>query len=520
MSDTDADAVRAAGREPGTPSGGPTPPPGQWTPPQGAPGQPPPPGYWSPPQGAPGQPPPPGYWSPPAGTPGQPPPAQPPPPGQWAPPQGEPGQPPPPGYWPPPPPSGPGQPPPPGYWPPGAQAGAPVPPRRRSGWTMVAVIAAGAVLLTGLGVGWGYATSRVIHSLTSNAQSPIHTVPQIGGSSNRPSSGLPAQSGQAGQPIDVQAVASKVSAATVDINTVIASVSGRGSQAAGTGMILTSTGEILTNNHVVEQASSIKVTIPGSSNTYTATVVGVDPTADVALIKINASGLPTVQLADSSTLSVGQEVVALGNALGQGGTPSVTQGSITALDQTITASSDNGSSEQLNGLIQSDATISPGDSGGPLANAAGQVIGMITAGQATGFRQSSTNVGYAIPASNAVNVVNEIRAGHGSSTILIGPTGHLGIGVQSLDPTTASRLGLNVSSGALVTGVEAGSPAAQIGMTANSVITNIDGTAINSSSDLTPTIQGHKPGDKIKVTWVDQSGTHTATATLVAGPAA
>ncbi|TMC01890.1 MAG: PDZ domain-containing protein [Chloroflexi bacterium] len=198
----------------------------------------------------------------------------------------------------------------------------------------------------------------------------------------------------------------------------------------------------------------------------------------------------------------------------------MTQGSITALDQTITASNDNGGSEQLTGLIQSDATIAPGDSGGALANSAGQVIGMITAGQATGFRQSSTNVGYAITASAAVGVVNEIRAGHASSTIFIGQTGHLGIGVQDLTPVSASRIGVNVSSGALVTGVESGSPAEQIGMTANSVITNIDGTAINSAADLTPAIQGHKPGEKIKVTWVDQGGTHTATATLVTGPVA
>jgi len=522
MSDTDSDAAKGAGRDTG----------GAWVPPQGAPGQPPPPGYWSPPQGEPGQPsqgepgqaPQGGPWAPPQGAPGQPPP-----PGYWPPQQSEPGQPPPPGYW------GPQQgapgqpPPPPGYWPPAGQASVPVPPRRRAGWRVVAVIAAGAVLLTGAGVGWGYATSRILHSITSGAQTaqnPIH-VPPIGGSSSSggsgsSSSGLPAQSSQANQPIDVQAVTSKVSSAIVDINTVIASATGRGgSQAAGTGMILTSDGEILTNNHVVEQSTSIRVTIPGRSNTYTATVVGVDPTADVALIKVQGvSGLPTVQLADSSTLTVGQQVVAMGNAGGQGGPPSVTQGSITALDQTITASNDNGTSEQLDGLIQSDATISPGDSGGALVNSAGQVIGMITAGEATGFRQSSTNVGYAITASTAVGVVNDIRAGHASSTILIGPTGHLGIGVQNLNPITISRLGLNVSSGALVTAVEPGSPAAQIGLTANSVITSIDGTTINSSSDLTPAIQGHKPGDKIKVTWVDQNGTHTATATLVAGPAA
>jgi S1-C subfamily serine protease len=395
---------------------------------------------------------------------------------------------------------------------------------------VVAAIVAGAVLLVGAGTGWGYLTSRVIHEFTSGsqvAQNPIHLAPQSGSSNNGSSSGsssstLPPQSSQANQPADAQAVANKVSSAIVDINTVIASVTGRTSEAAGTGMILTSDGEILTNNHVVEQSTSISVTIPGHSGTYNATVLGVDPTADVALIKVNGlSGLPTVQLADSSTLSVGQQVVAMGNAGGQGGAPSVTSGQITALDQTITASSDSGPSEQLNGLIQSDATIQPGDSGGALANSAGQVIGMITAGEATGFRQSSTNVGYAITAANAVNVVNEIRAGHASSSIYIGPTGHLGISVQDIDPATASRLGLGQTSGALVTGIESGSPAAQIGMTANSVITSIDGTAINSSSDLTPAIQGHKPGEKIKVTWTAPDGsTHTATATLTTGPVA
>jgi len=395
---------------------------------------------------------------------------------------------------------------------------------------VAAAIVAGVVLLVGAGTGWGYLTSRVIHDLTSGsqvAQNPIHLAPQIGGgsssngSSGSSSSSLPPQSSQASQSADPQAVASKVSSAIVDINTVIASVSGRTDEAAGTGMILTSDGEILTNNHVVAQSTSISVTIPGHSGTYNATVLGVDPSADVALIKINGlSGLPTVQLADSATLTVGQQVVAMGNAGGQGGAPSVTTGQITALDQTITASSESGS-EQLHGLIQSDATIQPGDSGGALANSAGQVIGMITAGEATGFRQSSTNVGYAITATNAINVVNEIRAGHSSSSIFIGPTGHLGIGVADLDPRTAARLGLSQTSGALVTGVESGSPAAQIGITANSLITEIDGTAISSSSDLTPAIQGHKPGEKIKVTWTAPDGsTHTATATLTTGPVA
>ena len=489
MSDTDADAERAAGRDP-APGGGWTPPGGvnqpqpggAWTPPQGEPGQPQPPPYWSPPQGDAGQPPPPGYWSPPPG-------------GDWQPT------------------------PPPG-------AGGPVPPRRRNTGVVVAVIAAGAVLLTGLGVGWGYATSRVIHSITSSSQSPIHTVPQVGSSrgpssgASNGSSGLPAQSGQS-NPIDVQAVSSKVSPAIVDINTTLASLGSNTAQAAGTGMILTSTGEILTNNHVVQQATSIKVTIQGHSGTYTARVLGVDPTADIALLQVDGlSGLPTVTLADSSTVTVGEQVVAMGNALGQGGAPSVTQGAVTALDQAITASSSGGNAEQLSGLIQMDATISEGDSGGAVANSAGQVIGLITAGQVQGFRQTSSTIGYAIPSSTAANIANEIQAGHASSTILIGPSGYLGVSVADLTPSAAARLGLSVSSGALVRGVQSGSPAAQIGITTNSVITAVDGTQISSSSDLGPAIQTHKPGQQIRVTWVDQSGTHTASATLTSGPVA
>jgi S1-C subfamily serine protease len=375
-------------------------------------------------------------------------------------------------------------------------------------------VTVGAVLITGLGVGWGIATSNFIHSVVSS-RTPIHTVPQIGTSNG----GANGSSGQANRPLDVQAVTDKVSPATVDINTVIGSTTSRTAQAAGTGIVLTSSGEILTNNHVVEGATSVKVTFQDRSGTFSAHVVGVSPSADVALIKVDGvSGLPTVTLADSSTLSIGQPVVAIGNALGQGGAPSVTQGQITALDQSITASSDNGGSEELSGLIQSDAPISPGDSGGPLANAAGQVIGMITAGEAQGFRRTTSTVGYAITATAAVEVVNEIRSGHSSSTIFIGPTGFLGVGVGNVDPATGSRLG--VSSGALVTSVQQGSPAEKAGLTAGAVITAVDGTRIGSSSDLGPAIRSHKPGQQIRVTWTDSSGTHTATATLIAGPAA
>jgi S1-C subfamily serine protease len=364
-----------------------------------------------------------------------------------------------------------------------------------------------ALINVGVGAGIGAGLARELVGSRTAVQAPIQPVPQI---TATPKTG-------SGQPLSLQAVAAKVSPAVVDINTTLTSASGRTAEAAGTGIILTSGGQVLTNNHVVDGASSIKVTIQGRSGTYTAKVLGVSPTADVALIQIDGvSGLPTATLADSSTLAVGQAVVALGNALGQGGAPAVTQGTITALDQAITASTGGRGAEQLTGLIQSDAPISPGDSGGPLVNTAGQVVGMITAGESQGFRQTTSTVGYAIPASTALDVVNQIRAGKASSTVIIGPPGYLGVGVNDVTPSVASRL--NVSSGALVVQVATGSPADKAGITQNSVITAIDGTSITSANSLGPAIQSHKPGQQARITWVDQNGTHTATVTMTSRP--
>jgi len=249
--------------------------------------------------------------------------------------------------------------------------------------------------------------------------------------------------------VDLQAIASKVDPAIVDVNTVVKTAQGTG-QAAGTGMILTSSGEVLTNNHVVEGATIINVTIAGRSGSYTATVVGVDPTADVALIQVQSvSGLPTVTLADSSTLKVGDPVVALGNALGQGGTPSETAGNVTALDQSITASASQGSSEQLSGMIQMNAQISAGDSGGAVVNSSGQVVGMITAGASQGYSSTApTTVGFAVPASAAKSVVDQIVSGTASSQIILGQVGYLGVSVSGQTSGAASS-----TSGAVVVGV-------------------------------------------------------------------
>jgi S1-C subfamily serine protease len=243
--------------------------------------------------------------------------------------------------------------------------------------------------------------------------------------------------------------------------------------------------------------------------------VGVDPGADIALIQVEGvSGLPTVTFARSSSVKVGDAVVAIGNALGQGGTPDVSQGSITALDQTITASEGGAKSERLTGMIQTDAAIYPGDSGGPLLNSAGQVVGMITAGQVQGFRSSASNLNYAVPSDVILDIVNQIRSGKANPAIIYGQVGYIGVSAQTLDAATAAQLGLNVSSGALVRGVVAGSAAEIAGITRNSVITAVGGSQVTSIDNLGTAIRAHKPGEKVSVTWVTQSGTHTATLTL------
>jgi S1-C subfamily serine protease len=355
---------------------------------------------------------------------------------------------------------------------------------------LVAMIAAGG---SGIGVGWGLAkalrTPTVVQSPIAIA-SPT-TAPVAGG-------------------LDANRIAALVDPAIVDINTVVGS-----SQAAGTGMILTSDGQVLTNNHVVDQSTSIKVSIAGRSGTYTAHVVGVDPSADVALIQIEGvSGLPTVTLASSSSLKVGDSVVALGNALGLGGAPAVSSGTVTALNQSITASEGGGKSEQLTGMIQSDAPISPGDSGGALVNSAGQVVGMVTAGDVQGFQSQTSTVNYAVPAETALSIVNTIRSGETSSDIIYGQVGYMGVSVRDLTPSLATRLGLSVSSGALVVSVVPGTPAESAGIGPDSVITKLGGDSVTSSASLGTVIRTHRPGEKVSVTWVDQRGTHTGSITL------
>jgi S1-C subfamily serine protease len=313
-------------------------------------------------------------------------------------------------------------------------------------------------------------------------------------------------------------IAAKTDPSLVDINT---NLGLQGGAAAGTGQVLTSNGEILTNNHVIAGATSIKATDIGNGRTYTAKVVGYDQTKDIAVLQLQgASGLQTADLGNSSSATVGQKVVALGNALGKGGTPSVVAGHITGLNASITAQDEGAAtSENLTGLIHHNAPIQPGDSGGPLVNTYGQVVGINTAAS-SGFQfQSGATQAFAIPINEAMTIASQIVAGDSSSTVHIGATGLLG--VQITPAANAAANGIRAGSGAAVAGVVSGTPAAQTGLAAGDVITSVGGQAVTSPKGLQAALEQHHPGDSVTIGWTDQAGqSHSATVTLVNGPSA
>jgi S1-C subfamily serine protease len=295
----------------------------------------------------------------------------------------------------------------------------------------------------------------------------------------------------------------------------------QGAAAAGTGMVLTSSGEVLTNNHVISGATTIRVVVPKSGHTYKARVLGYDRTADVALLQLQgASGLKTVSIG-SAELSVGTAVTARGNAGGDGRITSA-PGTVTGLDRSITASDDSGGSEHLTGLIETDAGVQPGESGGPLVNSQGQVVGMDTAASSQFVVQdSATTDAFAIPIEKALTIARAISSGQTSATVHIGTTAFLGIEAEPVDAPGFGYGGEVASgSGALIAGVVSGGPAASAGLVAGDVITAINGRIISSPTGITALVVSEKPDAKIRVAYVDLSGTsHTANVTLGSGPA-
>ncbi|MCL2465331.1 MAG: trypsin-like peptidase domain-containing protein, partial [Micrococcales bacterium] len=327
---------------------------------------------------------------------------------------------------------------------------------------------------------------------------------------------------------------------------------------SGTGMILSAGGLVLTNNHVVDGATAIQVTDQSTGKQYTATVVGTDATADIALLQLkNAGRLTPIALDANASVADGADVTAIGNAEGTG-TLVAASGSVTGTDQTMTAQTETGAgAETLDGLIEFQAAVVSGDSGGPLLDSAGRAVGMTTAASDT----PGTAVAYAITIENALTVVRQIEAGATSGGITLGYPAFLGVelAASSSDATqgfggfgssggygssgglgngygtgtgggsgTGSGTGLDdgtgtgTASGATIAGVISGTPAASAGMAAGDTVIAVGGKAVASSDALSSALAGYRPGDRVKITWVSGTtgATRSATVTLASGPAA
>jgi S1-C subfamily serine protease len=391
---------------------------------------------------------------------------------------------------------------------------APPPPRAGRGFApIVAAFLAMALI--------GYMAAGALRSRTTTTTTPsaVVTVPATSpftATAPAPSASATDAGSSGLSSSEVASIAAKVNKGVVDINTELGF---QGGSAAGTGMVLTSSGEVLTNNHVIQGSTAISVTVVDTGRTYAAHVVGTDPSDDVAVIQIEgASGLKTITAAKSS-VALGDPVVASGNAGGRGGTPSTVAGTVVAMGQAITATDENGSNpERLTDLIQINAAIESGDSGGPLANRAGEVIGMDSAAEVNGtrFRSTSTS-GFAIPIAKAMSIAQQIESGKATTTVHIGLPAFLGVQIAGSTGRNGAVAG---SAGALVAGVERGTPAATLGLAAGDTITSVNGQPVDSATSLTSLLQAGHPGDQAAIGWTDQSGTqHTGRATLIAGPA-
>jgi putative serine protease PepD len=298
-------------------------------------------------------------------------------------------------------------------------------------------------------------------------------------------------------------------------------VKSNGSEDQGTGMIITSSGEVVTNNHVIElytdgsETGSISVTEYGQKKSQPTSLIGYNSQDDVALLKINnpSANLPTVTFGSSSKAVVGDSVVAIGNALGlAAGTPTVTQGIVSALGRSGSIAGGDGlAAENLQNLIQTDAAINPGNSGGPLIDTAGQVIGMNTA--AAGSSENGTdaqNIGFAIPIDQVASLLPQLEKG--------GPTsnegGYLGVDITTLTSALREQYGLTPTSGVVVLDVISGSPAKKAGLVQGDVIVAVDGTAVSSASSLQSNIEKDKSGQNVQVTYYRGDIKHTTTVTL------
>ncbi len=296
--------------------------------------------------------------------------------------------------------------------------------------------------------------------------------------------------------LDVGAVLDHITASVVTISADL-----DGGQSVGTGVIVSSDGEILTNAHVVNGADEIRVRLAGETEPREARLLAADPGNDLALLRMSGDAFDAAVFADPDSIRLGDEVVAIGFALGLDGDPSVTLGIVSALDRTIGTDG-----AFLDGLIQTDAAISSGNSGGPLVNALGEVVGINTAVARDTATSAATNVGFAISASEALPVIEALRA---QSNGDVRSEGYLGVELDD------RRDG---GQGAVIRSVTDGTPAADGGVEAGDLVVAADGATIDGATGLIAAIRDLQPGDSTTITVVRAGQRLDLTVTLTDRP--
>ncbi|MFI5781696.1 S1C family serine protease [Nocardia sp. NPDC051570] len=308
-------------------------------------------------------------------------------------------------------------------------------------------------------------------------------------------------------PMDSAVVAADVEPQLVNINV---SIRPSGISAAGTGIVLTADGQVLTSHHVVKGADVITVGDLGNGHDYPATVLGYDATADIALLSLpGAIGLPVARVGSSAGLRLGDEILAIGNAGGTG-SPTVTPGSVTSLSSSIVArDAADLSRKQLTGMIEVAAPVASGQSGGALVDRYGAVVGVITASSGEVARAAGRASGYAVPIDTAMSVIRQIRSGTPTDTVHVGPTATLGVLTSDAGQLAGARIDVALY----------GQPAYLAGLTAGEVITAVDGRVITSVQALKAALNVRKPADTVRLDLAEPDGSHRALAVALAvGP--
>ena len=305
------------------------------------------------------------------------------------------------------------------------------------------------------------------------------------------STGQTIATGSAGR-LAVREVAESVGPSVVTISADVPA-----GKSVGTGVVVSEDGEILTNSHVVDEATEIRVRLPGETEPIVAELVASDVGNDLALLTIDRDGLAPVTFADSAAVGLGDEVIAIGFALDLDGEPTVTLGIVSALDRTIITEAG-----ALDGLIQTDAAISSGNSGGPLVDVGGRIVGINTAVARSDIATAATNVGFAISSNEVEEVLEALRSSSGGEARREGF-----LGIQLEDRTDGGQ-------GAVVTDVTEDSPADEAGIEAGDIVVAVDAAATDGRAGVIAAIRDHEPGDEVEVVVVRESDEETFAVTL------